>query len=79
MVCRSVDGKTLLLLDSGAQFHCGTTDVTRTVQFGEPKPHQHLTLTHLPGASHTLRLQTHVGLLTVPDVGLFTLIGLVMR
>ena len=45
--CRSVDGNTLLLLDSGAQFDCGTTDITRTVHFGEPKPHQQLTFTRV--------------------------------
>ena len=26
----------MLLLDSGAQYECGTTDVTRTIHLGEP-------------------------------------------
>jgi len=30
----------MLLLDSGGQYTCGTTDVTRTVHFGEPTEHQ---------------------------------------
>ncbi|PSS24931.1 Xaa-Pro aminopeptidase [Actinidia chinensis var. chinensis] len=34
--CSIVDAKTLFLLDSGAQYIDGTTDVTRTVHFGEP-------------------------------------------
>ena len=38
--CRSVDASTLLLLDSGAQYDCGTTDITRTMHFGEPSGHQ---------------------------------------
>jgi Xaa-Pro aminopeptidase len=35
-----VDGSTLLLLDSGAQYDCGTTDITRTMHFGQPSEHQ---------------------------------------
>ena len=31
-----IDNNTMLLVDSGAQFDCGTTDVTRTVHFGKP-------------------------------------------
>uniref|UniRef100_A0A1D1XFI7 Putative Xaa-Pro aminopeptidase P n=1 Tax=Anthurium amnicola TaxID=1678845 RepID=A0A1D1XFI7_9ARAE len=34
--CSIVDGKTLFLLDSGGQYVDGTTDITRTVHFGEP-------------------------------------------
>lgn len=34
--CRVVDPKKLFLLDSGAQYVDGTTDITRTVHFGEP-------------------------------------------
>ncbi|KAJ6757190.1 XAA-PRO AMINOPEPTIDASE 1 [Salix koriyanagi] len=34
--CSVVDPKKLFLLDSGAQYVDGTTDVTRTVHFGEP-------------------------------------------
>lgn len=38
--CRTVDGSTLLLIDSGGQYDCGTTDITRTVHFGNPSAHQ---------------------------------------
>lgn len=38
--CGTVDGSTLLLLDSGGQYDCGTTDITRTMHFGEPSAHQ---------------------------------------
>ena len=38
--CREISGKSMLLIDSGAQYDCGTTDVTRTVHFGEPSDHQ---------------------------------------
>ncbi|PNW79277.1 hypothetical protein CHLRE_09g408851v5 [Chlamydomonas reinhardtii] len=38
--CRSVDGCTLLLLDSGGQYECGTTDITRTLHTGSPTEHQ---------------------------------------
>lgn len=34
--CGAVDKDTLLLLDSGAQYDCGTTDVTRTMHTGTP-------------------------------------------
>ncbi|XP_024019004.1 probable Xaa-Pro aminopeptidase P [Morus notabilis] len=35
--CSIVDGNKLFLLDSGGQYVDGTTDITRTVHFGEPK------------------------------------------
>ena len=35
-----MDSDTLLLLDSGGQYDCGTTDVTRTMHFGTPTEHQ---------------------------------------
>lgn len=35
--CSIVDRNKLFLLDSGAQYVDGTTDITRTVHFGEPK------------------------------------------
>ena len=38
--CRTVDGSTLLLIDSGGQYDCGTTDITRTFHFGSPTSHQ---------------------------------------
>lgn len=38
--CKTVDGNTLLLIDSGGQYDCGTTDITRTFHFGTPTAHQ---------------------------------------
>lgn len=38
--CRTVDSNTMLLLDSGGQYDCGTTDVTRTMHMGTPSEHQ---------------------------------------
>ena len=38
--CSSVGSNTLLLLDSGGQYNCGTTDITRTVHMGTPTQHQ---------------------------------------
>lgn len=36
--CSAVDDQSLFLLDSGAQYHDGTTDVTRTLHLGDPSP-----------------------------------------
>ncbi|MQL95792.1 hypothetical protein Taro_028464, partial [Colocasia esculenta] len=38
--CSIVDDKNLFLLDSGGQYVDGTTDITRTVHFGEPTARQ---------------------------------------
>jgi Xaa-Pro aminopeptidase len=38
--CSIVDKTTLLLLDSGGQYDCGTTDITRTMHMGTPTEHQ---------------------------------------
>ncbi|KAM1802148.1 hypothetical protein ACFX11_033653 [Malus domestica] len=38
--CSVVDDKKLFLLDSGGQYVDGTTDITRTVHFGEPTTRQ---------------------------------------
>ncbi len=38
--CSTADSGSMLLLDSGAQYDCGTTDITRTVHFGTPSDHQ---------------------------------------
>lgn len=38
--CSVLDVEKLFLLDSGAQYVDGTTDITRTVHFGEPTPRQ---------------------------------------
>lgn len=35
-----VDASSQLLLDSGGQYDCGTTDITRTMHFGTPSDHQ---------------------------------------
>lgn len=52
--CGKVDGNTLLLLDSGGQYDCGTTDITRTMHFGTPSDHMK--------ACYTRVLQGHIGL-----------------
>lgn len=51
--CRYVDDKQLYLLDSGAQFVDGTTDITRTVHFGTPSARQKECFTRV--------LQGHIG------------------
>lgn len=38
--CKTVDKSCMLLVDSGGQYDCGTTDITRTFHFGEPTQHQ---------------------------------------
>lgn len=35
-----MDSKKLFLLDSGAQYVDGTTDITRTIHFGEPTAYE---------------------------------------
>ncbi|KAJ7526661.1 hypothetical protein O6H91_16G017600 [Diphasiastrum complanatum] len=45
--CSLVDDQDLLLLDSGAQYIDGTTDITRTVHFGAPTLHQMECFTHV--------------------------------
>lgn len=35
-----IDKTCMLLVDSGGQYDCGTTDITRTFHFGEPTSHQ---------------------------------------
>lgn len=52
--CRTVDANTLLLIDSGGQYDCGTTDITRTMHFGTPTEHQK--------ACYTAVLQGHIQL-----------------
>ena len=43
---RSIDNSNLYLIDSGGQYWCGTTDITRTIHLGNPTPEQtfHYTL-----------------------------------
>lgn len=38
--CKTIAAGSMLLVDSGGQYDCGTTDVTRTFHFGEPSAHQ---------------------------------------
>ena len=52
--CATVDASTLLLVDSGGQYDCGTTDITRTMHFGTPSAHQRQCYTRV--------LQGHIGL-----------------
>lgn len=43
--CRTVTPDSMLLIDSGGQYECGTTDVTRTLHTGSPTAHQIATFT----------------------------------
>uniref|UniRef100_A0A7R9VKA2 Xaa-Pro aminopeptidase P n=1 Tax=Chlamydomonas euryale TaxID=1486919 RepID=A0A7R9VKA2_9CHLO len=52
--CLTVDGGTMLLLDSGGQYDCGTTDITRTMHYGQP--------TELQKTAYTRVLQGHIAL-----------------
>jgi hypothetical protein len=52
--CGKVDSSTMLLVDSGGQYDCGTTDITRTFHFGTPSAHQKRCYTRV--------LQGHIGL-----------------
>jgi Xaa-Pro aminopeptidase len=45
--CSIIGKNTLYLCDSGAHYRDGTTDVTRTVHFGEPTAHQKLCYTNV--------------------------------
>lgn len=38
--CKTIDSSCMLLVDSGGQYNCGTTDITRTFHFGTPSSHQ---------------------------------------
>ena len=49
-----IAGNGLLLIDSGAQYHCGTTDITRTIPIGTPTAAQI--------RDFTLVLQAHIAL-----------------
>eukprot|EP00898_Chlorokybus_atmophyticus_P006268 jgi/Chlat1/6642/Chrsp49S06121 len=55
--CAEFDPDKMYLCDSGAQYRDGTTDVTRTVHFGEPSAHER--------ACFTKVLQGHIALDTV--------------
>lgn len=49
-----LDSELIYLCDSGAQYQDGTTDVTRTIHFGQPKPKEKL--------CYTLVLKGHIAL-----------------
>ncbi|KAL2498439.1 aminopeptidase P1 [Abeliophyllum distichum] len=52
--CAELDPNRMYLFDSGAQYLDGTTDITRTVHFGKPTPHEK--------ACYTAVLKGHIGL-----------------
>src|SRR5271170_7827091 len=52
--CATIDGKTIYLCDSGAQFKDGTTDTTRTISFGPTTPEQ--------SRAYTLVLKGHIAI-----------------
>ncbi len=53
---KTVEGDTLLLLDSGAQYEDGTTDITRTLPVGQPSDEMKENFTHV--------LRAHIALAT---------------
>ena len=54
--CGSIDDSTMLLIDSGGQYDCGTTDITRTFHLGTPSDFQKTCFTRV--------LQGHIALAT---------------
>ena len=54
---RAITDQDVYLVDSGAQYKDGTTDVTRTVHMGAPTQHQKKCFTHV--------LKGHIGLASV--------------
>lgn len=52
--CATIDPNLIYLCDSGAQYLDGTTDTTRTLHFGEPKPKEK--------EAYTLVLKGHIAL-----------------
>lgn len=64
-----MDEKELFLLDSGGQYIDGTTDITRTVHFGEPSARERecftrvlqVKYTFLPAMVHLLYLRREYG------------------
>jgi Xaa-Pro aminopeptidase len=65
---RTVSESTLLLLDSGGQYDCGTTDITRTMHLGEPDAYQRRCYTRV--------LQGHIGLDRVSPQGRVSGLGM---
>jgi Xaa-Pro aminopeptidase len=54
--CAEIYNEGILLLDSGGQYTCGTTDITRTTVFGHANPEQK--------RAYTLVLKGHIALAT---------------
>ncbi len=54
---RKIEPGTLLLIDSGAQYQDGTTDITRTIAIGEPTPDMR--------RHYTLVLKGHIAIATL--------------
>ena len=52
--CAEIQEEGILLLDSGGQYHCGTTDITRTVALSDPSAEQK--------RNYTLVLKGHIGI-----------------
>lgn len=55
--CAHIKAEGILLLDSGGQYHCGTTDITRTIALSEP--------TSTQKRDYTLVLKGHISLATL--------------
>lgn len=52
--CAAIQREGILLLDSGGQYHCGTTDITRTIALGPITPEQK--------RNYTLVLKGHIAI-----------------
>lgn len=55
--CAAIQSEGILLLDSGGQYHCGTTDITRTTALGPTTPEQK--------KNYTLVLKGHIAVATI--------------
>ena len=55
--CAEIKPEGMLLLDSGGQYHDGTTDITRTIALSDPTPEQK--------RHYTLVLKGHIALATI--------------
>ncbi len=55
--CAAIQSEGILLLDSGGQYHCGTTDITRTTALGPATPEQK--------KNYTLVLKGHIAVATL--------------
>ena len=63
--CATIDKSCMLLVDSGGQYDCGTTDITRTFHFGEPTQHQRDCYTRVLQARRFPAVQSHASLLAL--------------